>query len=69
MDNVAGLGYVGANPDSVKITGDPLTSEELGFIFSKGSELVDVVNQALADMEADGTLDALYDKWFATEEE
>jgi ABC-type amino acid transport substrate-binding protein len=41
----------------------------LGFIFSKGSELVDVVNQALADMEADGTLDALYDKWFATEEE
>ena len=69
MDNVAGLGYVGANPDSVKITGEPLTSEELGFIFAKGSELVDVVNQALAAMDADGTLDALYDKWFATEEE
>lgn len=67
MDNVAGIGYVGANPDSVKITGAPLTSEELGFIFPKGSDLVDLVNEALAEMEADGTLDELFDKWFATE--
>lgn len=69
MDNVAGLGYVGANPDSLQITGDPLTSEELGFIFAKESDLVPVVNNALADMRADGTLDALFQKWFATEEE
>ncbi len=67
MDNVAGIGYVGANPDAVMIVGDPLTSEELGFIFSKGSELRDAVNAALAEMDADGTLDTLYDKWFATE--
>jgi polar amino acid transport system substrate-binding protein len=69
MDNVAGLGYVGANPDTVKITGDPLTSEELGFIFPSGSELVAVVNDTLAEMDADGTLAELFDKWFATEEE
>ncbi len=68
MDNVAGLGYVGANPDSIKISGDALTSEELGFIFATGSDLVPVVNNALADMRADGTLDALFQKWFATEE-
>lgn len=67
MDNVAGLGYVGANPDDVKITGDPLTSEELGFIFPQGSELRDAVNAALAEMDEDGTLDALFEKWFATE--
>ncbi|MCI0393644.1 MAG: transporter substrate-binding domain-containing protein [Chloroflexi bacterium] len=69
MDNVAGLGYVGANPDEVKITGEPLTSEELGFIFPKGSELRDAVNAALAEMDEDGTLDELFDKWFATETE
>jgi polar amino acid transport system substrate-binding protein len=69
MDNVAGIGYVGANPDAIKITGDPLTSEELGFIFPKGSELTAVVNETLAAMEADGTLAELFDKWFSTEEE
>lgn len=67
MDNVAGIGYVGANPDSVKIAGSPLTSEELGFIFPKGSELRDAVNAALAEMDADGTLQELFDKWFVTE--
>jgi polar amino acid transport system substrate-binding protein len=69
MDNVAGIGYVGANPESLKITGEPLTSEELGFIFPKGSELVAVVNDTLAAMEEDGTLAELFDKWFSTEEE
>jgi polar amino acid transport system substrate-binding protein len=69
MDNVAGIGYVGANPESLKITGDPLTSEELGFIFPKGSELVAVVNDTLAAMQEDGTLDELFAKWFSTEEE
>ncbi len=69
MDNVAGLGYVGANPDDVMILEQPLTSEELGFIFPKGGDLVEPVNQALAQMEEDGTLDELFNKWFQAEEE
>ncbi len=67
MDNVAGLGYIGANPDSLKIVGEPLTSESLGFIFQKDSDLRDAVNAALAELEADGTLDTIYNKWFQTE--
>lgn len=67
MDNVAGLGYVGQNPDKVKITGQPLTSEELGFIFPKGSALTGVVNAALAQMDQNGKLDELYTKWFQPE--
>jgi len=67
MDNVAGEGYIGANPDKLKIVGPELTAEELGFVFPKGSDLVDPINQALAAMDADGTLDALYAKWFETE--
>jgi ABC-type amino acid transport substrate-binding protein len=64
MDNVAGLGYVNANPDDVKITNDVLTGEELGFIFAKGNELRDTVNEVLAEMDEDGTMDELFQKWF-----
>lgn len=64
MDNVAGEGYIGANPDKLKLVGDPLTSEELGFVFPKGSDLLEPINQALAAMKADGTLDKIYAQWF-----
>lgn len=67
MDNVAGEGYIGANPDKLKLVGDPLTSEELGFVFPKGSDLLAPINQVLAEMKADGTLDTIYAKWFLTE--
>jgi polar amino acid transport system substrate-binding protein len=69
IDNVAGLGYVGVNADSLKITGDAVRSEELGFIMGKGSALVAPINWGLGDIKADGTLDKLYTKWFVTEEE
>ncbi len=68
IDNVAGLGYVGVNADKLKITGKAVESEELGFIFSKGSPLVEPINQALESMKEDGTLDTLFQKWFQTEE-
>ena len=71
MDDVAGQGYVGANPDDVEIIGESLTAqEELGFIFPPGSELTDAVNAALDSMEADGTLLEFNLKWFTgTDEE
>ena len=37
LDDVAGIGYVGANPDAVRILDGSLTAtEELGFIFPLG---------------------------------
>ncbi|MCC6166655.1 MAG: transporter substrate-binding domain-containing protein [Caldilineaceae bacterium] len=69
IDNVAGLGYVGANSDKVKLTGDPIVGEELGFIFGKGSPLVAPVDWALQQMMDDGKLDELYQKWFITEQQ
>lgn len=67
MDNVAGLGYIGANPDKLKMVGEPLSDEKLGFVFPKGSDLVAPFNAVIAEMEADGTLSKIYDKWFKTE--
>ncbi len=65
MDETAGQGYVGTNADKLMLAGESLKSDELGFIFPKGSDLVAAVNAALADMEADGTLEELAAKFFS----
>jgi polar amino acid transport system substrate-binding protein len=63
-DSTAANGYVGASNGGLKIIGEPLASEEFGFIFPKGSEYVAPINAAIAAMKADGTMDALNQKWF-----
>jgi polar amino acid transport system substrate-binding protein len=40
-------------------------AEELGMLFEDGSELVDCVNEALAALRDDGTLEALEDEWLS----
>ena len=64
MDAASSKGYVGANPGKLKSVGGPLGTEEFGFIFPPGSDLVGPFNAALASMKADGTLDRLNTKWF-----
>jgi polar amino acid transport system substrate-binding protein len=56
IDEVAGQGYMGENADALKLVGPSMSSDELGFIYPKGGDLVGPVNQALAAMKADGTL-------------
>ena len=63
MDQTSANGYIGANPGAFKVVGGPLGTEEFGFIFTPGSDLVAPVNAALAQMKADGTIDALNTKW------
>ena len=63
-DSTGGEGYVRADPDTLKLIGPPLGSEDFGFIFPKGSDLVAPVNAAIAEMKADGTIEALNKKWF-----
>jgi len=64
IDDVAGQGYVGVNSESLKIIGSPIVSDELGFVFTKGSDLVEPFNAALQSMIADGTLVRINGKWF-----
>ncbi len=63
-DGTAGNGYVEASNGGLKIIGTPLGTEDFGFIFPKGSELVEPINQAIQSMKDDGTIDALNIKWF-----
>ncbi len=64
MDASSIKGYIGANPDELKVVGDPLSSEDFGFIFEPGSDLVAPFNVALTTMLEDGYLDHLNTKWF-----
>jgi polar amino acid transport system substrate-binding protein len=64
IDDTAGVGYVGVNADKIKLLPEKLVGQALGFVFPKGSDLVEPFNAALAAMRADGTLEALAKKWF-----
>ncbi|MFN4008344.1 MAG: transporter substrate-binding domain-containing protein [Pannonibacter sp.] len=63
-DGTAGPGYVSTSNGTLKIVGEKLGTEDFGFIFKKGSDLVAPVNAAIAAMKADGTIAALDKKWF-----
>ena len=63
-DGTAGAGYVDASGGALKIIGEKLGTEDFGFIFPKGSDLVAPMNAAIAALKADGTIDALNKKWF-----
>jgi len=67
MDETAGQGYKGANPDKVTMIGEPVQSDQLGFVFPKGSDLVAPFNAVLAQMRTDGSLSDINVKWFGPE--
>jgi phosphate/phosphite/phosphonate ABC transporter binding protein len=69
IDEVAGLGYVGVYANELKLVGPSISSDELGFIFPKGSDLVEPFNEVLASMEADGFLQEINAKWFKMSED
>lgn len=64
MDQTSANGYIGANPGAFKVVGTPLGTEDFGFILPPGSDLVAPINAALAQIRADGTMEALERKWF-----
>jgi polar amino acid transport system substrate-binding protein len=47
-DSAAAQAYVAASNGALKIVGEPLGTEEFGFIFPKGADLVEPINAAIA---------------------
>jgi polar amino acid transport system substrate-binding protein len=64
IDEVAGQGYLGENADQLKLVGPSLSSDQLGFIFPKGSDLVEPVNAAIQELMANGFLQEVNAKYF-----
>ncbi|MCC5991831.1 MAG: glutamine ABC transporter substrate-binding protein GlnH [Rhodobacteraceae bacterium] len=55
-----------AGDGQVKAVGEQMMAHQYGIGFPKGSDLVEPVNQVLANMRADGRYDEIYMKWFGT---
>jgi len=64
IDEVAGLGYQGLDQDKLSFVGPSLSSDELGFLFPKGSDLVGPINQAIAALKESGVLNEINLKYF-----
>ncbi|MFN2198550.1 MAG: substrate-binding periplasmic protein [Anaerolineales bacterium] len=64
IDETAGQGYKGENADTLELIGPSISSDKLGFIYPKGSELREPVDQALQSMMQDGTLNDLNVEYF-----
>jgi polar amino acid transport system substrate-binding protein len=48
----------------LKLVGPSMSSDLLGFAFPKGSDLVEPVNMALAELAANGFMDEVNTKFF-----
>lgn len=63
-DQAASAGYIGADPGSFKQAGEAIKSDPFGFILTPGSDLVEPVNAALAQLREEGWLDERINYWF-----
>ena len=65
IDNVIADAFVATYAGELSVAVESVESgEELGFAVQAGSELVVALNAGIAEIRADGTLDALVQKWF-----
>jgi len=62
QEAISGVGRTEAT--KLEIIGASLSSDQLGLALKKDNSLVDPVNRALGQLRADGTLNALIDKYF-----
>lgn len=63
-DNPLALGYVGKNPDKLKVVGEVFTEEYYGIaVCNKNTELLGKINAGLKAVKDDGTIEKLTEKW------
>lgn len=68
VDRLAALDLIKKTKDTLVITGEPFSRQEAGVLLRKGNEdLLNAVDSAISDMQKDGTLKSLSDKWFGTD--
>ena len=66
IDNAPAKEYVAANP-GLKVLDTSYAEEDYAIGLAKGSALEDAVNAALEELKADGTLQAIVDKYITAE--
>ena len=66
IDNAPATEYVAANP-GLKVLDTSYAEEDYAIGLAKGSALEDAINAALEELKADGTLQAIVDKYITAE--
>lgn len=64
IDEQAGIGYITENPDALEFVGPSISSDNLAFLFPKGSDLVDPFNKALQALKDNGRLAEINTQFF-----
>ena len=64
IDEISGQGYMGENADALTLVGPSMSSDQLGFIYPKGSDLVEPVNAALGELAQNGFLEEVNLQYF-----
>ncbi|MBD5704424.1 transporter substrate-binding domain-containing protein, partial [Citrobacter freundii] len=68
VDRLAALDLVKKTKDTLAVTGEAFSRQESGVALRKGNEdLLKAVDAAIAEMQKDGTLKALSEKWFGAD--
>lgn len=63
IDEVSAVGFMGENPGQMRIAFSVTSGELLAFPYPPLSDLVEPFNWALQELFADGTMDAICEKW------
>ena len=67
-DRLAALDLVKKTGNTLAVTGEAFSRQESGVALRKGNEdLLKAVDGAIADMQKDGSLKALSEKWFGAD--
>jgi len=63
MDEVASIGFINANPGQLRVAFSVTSGEVLAFVFPPMSDLLVPWNQAMNELFADGSMDAICEEW------
>ncbi|RPI34585.1 MAG: basic amino acid ABC transporter substrate-binding protein [Chloroflexota bacterium] len=65
VDDALAQGYISSNSGKIKAAGEPITNEEYGIAVCKNNpDLLEKLNAGLDQLDNDGFLDQLVEKWF-----
>lgn len=68
MDRLAALDLVKKTNNTLAAAGEPFSRQEAGVAVRKGNEdLVQAIDKAIADMQQDGSLKKISEKWFGAD--
>ena len=69
IDDFPAQKLVEKNPDKIKTLDEAMTEETYAIAVPLGSDLVDVINEVIKDLNESGEMDKIVGKYISTEEE